>query len=268
VLAVEVTGPGDVDTLARRLREVDHRMVVTTAPGLPDQRYRPAVALVVATAPTPAADVVLAGENDPRFAALTSRLRSYAARLAGAPAAPPHGAPVPYDREWPRAATRRLGRLAAVFARLDGVRPCSGQHIGSTSVPGLAATPVIDLQVQVAALPPATLLDAVLAPLGYLPATGSRPDALGAEEAAQWRMRVFTGPDPELPTTLVIRQSASPFAARTVDFRDWLRANPDERDRYQNLKVTLARHPGEDRDSSLGAYFDRVQPKIETWRRH
>ena len=242
-------------------------MVVTTTPGQPDQRYRPAVALVVATAPTPTADVVLADGDDARFAALTTRLRGYAARLAGAPAAPPHGVPVPYDREWPRAATRRLGRLAAVFARLDGVRPCSGQHIGATAVPGLAAIPVIDLQVQVADLPPATLLDAVLAPLGFLTATGSRPDALGAEEAAKWRMRVFTGPDPELPTTLVVRQAASPFAGRTVDFRDWLRANRAERDRYQNLKVTLARHPGEDPDRALHTYFERAQPKIESWRR-
>jgi GrpB-like predicted nucleotidyltransferase (UPF0157 family) len=54
------------------------------------------------------------------------------------------------DPAWPEEAARELGRVGAVLAdlavRLD--------HVGSTSVPGLAAKPIIDLQVSVAALEP------------------------------------------------------------------------------------------------------------------
>lgn len=279
MLAVEVVGAGDVAEVARRLRAIDHRMVVTTAPGEPGPRYRPPVALVVATSPSPVADIVLADEST--LDKVAPRLRTYAARLGGAPvrSAPP--ALVPYDRDWPRAATRRLARLSSVFARLDGVRPCSGQHIGSTAVPGLVAKPIIDLQIQVASIPSATLLDAVLAPLGYLPATGARPDSpgvyadvpRGGEQVPEtvWRKRLFTGPDPELPTILHIRQSASPFARRTVAFRDWLRANPGERDHYQQLKLDLARKyrdatDYDDYTRAKSAYFIEIEPKLDAAR--
>ena len=65
---------------------------------------------------------------------------------------------VPYDAEWPTAVPdvgRRLRReLGHIALRVD--------HIGSTSVPGLAAKPVIDVQVSVASFEP---LDAYRLPL-------------------------------------------------------------------------------------------------------
>ena len=57
---------------------------------------------------------------------------------------------VPYDEEWPRLFSSLGASLRAALGdialRID--------HIGSTSVPGLAAKPIIDVQISVAALEP------------------------------------------------------------------------------------------------------------------
>src|SRR5688572_8083095 len=71
---------------------------------------------------------------------------------------------VPYDERWPaefdQIATALRAALGQLALRID--------HIGSTSVPGLPAKDVIDVQVTVAELD-ATAIVAALAPLGYTP---------------------------------------------------------------------------------------------------
>ncbi len=71
---------------------------------------------------------------------------------------------LPYDPEWPglfQAIGARLREaLGTVASRID--------HIGSTAVPGLAAKPVIDIQVSVSALEPSDPFRIPLEALGYL----------------------------------------------------------------------------------------------------
>jgi GrpB-like predicted nucleotidyltransferase (UPF0157 family) len=55
-----------------------------------------------------------------------------------------HGGPVnlaEYDRTWPEAYARHEERIAAAL----GERALRIEHVGSTSVPGLAAKPTIDI---------------------------------------------------------------------------------------------------------------------------
>jgi GrpB-like predicted nucleotidyltransferase (UPF0157 family) len=136
--------------------------------------------------------------------------------------------PAPSDPSWPAAAERHLARLRAGLAPLlpgrGSVEEPAFDHIGSTAVPGLAARPFLDLQVRVPVLPGADALDAALAPLGHLPATGSRPDSpdspgvhrdapRGSEVVPErvWAKRLFACPDPAQPVVLHVRLSASPF---------------------------------------------------------
>lgn len=50
---------------------------------------------------------------------------------------------VPYDNNWPRLYKEEQARLKNILASLDPVV----EHIGSTSVPGLCAKPIIDIMV-------------------------------------------------------------------------------------------------------------------------
>jgi hypothetical protein len=137
----------------------------------------------------------------------------------------------------------------------------------------------------------------LLAPAGYMPAAGARPDSPGVFHDAQrgrykvpaqlLRKQLYVCPDPGAPTILHIRLHGSPFARHTLLLRDWLRAHPTDRHRYQQLKNELAaRHAGdadyddlEFRTSSRtfvrsvgvppirGRAFDATAGRIGTWPR-
>ncbi len=173
--------------------------------------------------------------------------------MAGGAGSPVPSGPavlVPHDPRWATLAAERLTELRRALAPLVEVDACTFDHIGSTAVPGLAAKASIDLQVRVPALPGPTALDAALAPLGWVPAPGSRPDSPGVfrdtpapgdtEPEEVWVKRLFISGDPARPAILHVRLSASPFGRRTVAFRDRLRAEPDLRAAYEQLKRRLA----------------------------
>lgn len=173
----------------------------------------------------------------------------------------PSGPPVlaPYDPEWARRAEDQLHALRGALAPLVGdLAACSFDHIGSTAVPGLAAKPVVDLQVRLPVLPEAEVLERAVAPLGWEPGRGSRPDSPGvthdlpapgdAHPAQVWVKRLFTRTDPTQPGILHVRLTASPFGRRTVAFRDRLRAEPQLRRAYEQLKTALAAEHADDQD--------------------
>ena len=191
----------------------------------------------------------------------------------------------PYDPAWPERAARLLAAVQRALEPL-GVAE-SFEHISSTSVPGLRAKPFVDLQVRVRELPQPGLLDAVLAPAGFTPSAGSRPDSPGVHrdvprgsehEDGQvpdevWRKRLFVhdldGPEAAI---LHVRLGASPWGRYTVWFRDWLRAHPQARERYAAFKAAAAaEHAGDaDYDDYTRAkteFFDRVQGEFEAWGR-
>ncbi len=180
----------------------------------------------------------------------------------------------PYDDSWPAAAERRLADLRRVLLPL--APDAHFDHIGSTSVPGLAAKPFLDLQVRVPRLPDPVALDAALVTVGFHPHAGSRPDSPGVHRDSPrgstrvpdevWEKRLFTAQDPD--TVLHVRRSDSPWGRYTVAFRDWLRANPEEAARYERTKRALAADHADDPDHddytrAKTAYFDQVQASIE-----
>jgi GrpB-like predicted nucleotidyltransferase (UPF0157 family) len=182
----------------------------------------------------------------------------------------------PYDESWPAAAEGRMADLRRVLDPL--AEDVLIDHIGSTSVPGLAAKPMIDLQVRMPRIPDPGRLDPALATIGFFPEPGSRPDSpgvhrdhpRGSEQVPDevWEKRLFTASSPV--SVLHVRRSDSPWGRHTVLFRDWLRAHPEERDVYARTKRGLADAHGGDPDHddytrAKTAYFDRVQPAFEQW---
>jgi GrpB-like predicted nucleotidyltransferase (UPF0157 family) len=130
----------------------------------------------------------------------------------------------------------RLAELLAPWL-VDG----AVEHVGSTSVPGLAAKPVIDLMAQVADP------DAVVDQAGErLKADGWHYVPPDLDSGASWR-RFFVKPDPSGQRRyahLHLIQVGHPRWAQQLEFRDALRRDDELADLYENLKRRLtAEHP-------------------------
>lgn len=148
---------------------------------------------------------------------------------------------VPYDPAWPDRFAALAARVAAACARPPAVA-VRVEHVGSTAVPGLAAKPVIDLDV-VGAPGDLARATARLAALGYAP----KGDQGIPGRAA------FRPPAGEPPHHLYLCTPDTPAYRDHVRFRDHLRAHPRVAAEYGALKQALAaRHAG-DRDAYQAA---------------
>ena len=131
-----------------------------------------------------------------------------------------------YDPGWPALFGREETRIRAVL----GDRVVEIEHTGSTSVPGLAAKPVIDITMTVA--------DATDEP-DYVPDLEAAGYRLAIREAEPdwYEHRVFKGPDTNI--NLHVFSAGSPELERMVGFRDWLRTHDEDRDLYEATKRDL-----------------------------
>jgi GrpB-like predicted nucleotidyltransferase (UPF0157 family) len=154
---------------------------------------------------------------------------------------------VPYDPAWP---ARFEAERAALAELLDDVVTGGIHHVGSTAVPGLAAKPIIDIQLGVADLETARSCIEPLAALDYLYAP------YRADEIA-W----FCKPSPERRTHhLHVVPVGSPRFRAVLEFRDLLRSDERVAREYEAMKRRLAGELGHDRE----AYTEAKQPFIES----
>lgn len=133
---------------------------------------------------------------------------------------------VDYDPEWPRLFEREAERIQAVL----GDRVLLIEHVGSTSVPGLAAKPRIDMLLVVA--------DSADEP-AYVPALEAAGYVLCIREPDWYEHRVFKGPDTDV--NLHVFSAGCPEIDRMLLFREWLRSNGADRQLYERTKRELAR---------------------------
>ena len=152
---------------------------------------------------------------------------------------------VPYSEEWPamfEALKTRVERaLGALGLRIE--------HVGSTSVPGLSAKPIIDI-------------DAVIEGDDQLDDAIERLDTIGyafeGDKGVPGRY-AFRSP-PGLPEHhLYVCAEDNPALHRHLALRDYLRRHPDEAAAYGKLKQQLAQRDPTDR----AAYTDRKTSWIE-----
>ena len=141
----------------------------------------------------------------------------------------PHNAPVilaEYDPDWPRLFAREAARIQAVL----GDRALRIEHVGSTSVPGLAAKPIIDILLAVA-----DSADEA----SYLPPLESAGYRLRIREPGWYEHRMFKGPDTDI--NLHVFSTGAAEIGRLLRFRDRLRTSSTDRDLYLRAKRGLAR---------------------------
>lgn len=158
----------------------------------------------------------------------------------------------PYQDRWP-------GEFAAVARRLRsalGEAATRIDHIGSTSVPGLAAKDVVDVQVTVRDLDAAV---ALLAEAGFVPradhTTDHCPPGLDLP-THELEKRMVAMPAGERRTNIHVRLEGRFNQRYPILFRDYLRAHPQAAAAIGETKRALARNVAHD----VAAYYDIKDP--------
>ena len=129
-----------------------------------------------------------------------------------------------YDPEWPRWFERAA----------EGIRAALGEsvmelhHVGSTSVPGLAAKPLIDINLVVAD---------TIDEQAYVPQLEAAGYVLRVREPDWFEHRMLRGSEP--PVNLHVFPPECPEVDRILLFRDWLRTNETDRELYARTKREL-----------------------------
>ncbi len=148
----------------------------------------------------------------------------------------------PPSPEWPRLFLAHRDALRAAFAPVD----VDIEHIGSTSVPGLAAKPVIDILVGAASLADIESRIAALIAAGF----AYRPE----HESALPMRRYFTRTPPGgLRVHVHAVERGGTLWREHLAFRDALRSDDALRDRYQALKLALAQRHAHDKSACAEA---------------
>ena len=162
---------------------------------------------------------------------------------------------IEHDPAWASRAREELRRLEEALGPVAMLL----EHVGSTAVPGLAAKPILDLQLSVADVEPRTRYAGILEQLGYL----------------------FV-PDPELPDYhffarpparprshhLHVCRAGGEHELRHLAMRDYLRAHGDEAAGYGALKRALVRQRPHDRLAYMAGkqrYVNELEARALSW---
>ena len=176
----------------------------------------------------------------------------------------------PPDPTWPAQADRLVARITDA---LDDRAPRI-EHIGSTSVPGLAAKDVIDLQVGVASLADAddAVFVADLTQRGFVRVPGVRDDTPhpGEGDHPVWAKRFHASMDPGRAANVHVREIGSLGWVFALQFRDWLRTDPEARERYASLKRSLAAGvpSTEEYAEAKEPWLAEAYPLVVDWAQH
>lgn len=161
--------------------------------------------------------------DEEHAAAVIAELRPYAVKVVVEE----------YNPAWPHWYSTESAAIRGVLG--SAVRRV--EHTGSTSVPGLAAKPVIDIVLVLADTSDET---------GYVPALEAIGYTLHAREPAWYEhrcliRRVHDGAPYDVNLHVFPAELAAPEIEKMLAFRDWLRSNDEDRARYEQIKRELAR---------------------------
>jgi GrpB-like predicted nucleotidyltransferase (UPF0157 family) len=135
----------------------------------------------------------------------------------------------PYDPDWAGRYLRVESRIRAAL----GERALAVEHVGSTAVPGLAAKDRIDIDL---------IVDDPASEEGYVPALANAGYTLRTREPHWYEHRCLWTENHDV--NLHVFGPDCDEHLRHLVLRDWLRAHPEDRDRYSALKYrAAAEHP-------------------------
>ena len=160
-----------------------------------------------------------------------------------------------HDPEWADLFAREKERLLEEL----GDSALDIQHFGSTSIPPLPSKDIIDFYVAVEGRMVTPAQEEAFAKLGYENYGNSPVDPL-----AVWFWRITE----RCAYAVHVCERGRPWMSTVVNFRDYLRVHPEERERYAEAKQRLAAEEGQDfLGYSVGklALIGEVNEKAEAW---
>jgi GrpB-like predicted nucleotidyltransferase (UPF0157 family) len=157
-----------------------------------------------------------------------------------------------YDPRWPE----EFEQIRAGIAQALGPLALRIDHIGSTSVPGLGAKDVIDIQITVTEITDEVkqkMLDA-----GFQLMRHGHDHVPDGEDStpALWQKLLFNEPAGQRRANIHIRKLGNPNQHYPILFRDYLRAHPKSVLTVERIKRELAKHHGDD----VETYYDIKDP--------
>ena len=159
---------------------------------------------------------------------------------------------LPYDEKWKQAFLDIKSELAAALGPLA----LSIEHVGSTSVPGLAAKPIIDIDVVVRKTNLESAIKA-LATIGY------EHEGNGGIEGRE--MFKYSGKEHLMDHHLYVCPEDSRELKRHVLFRDYLLSHPDAVQAYSQIKKEAAELYPHDIDSYInhkGTVIEKIYKEL------
>lgn len=272
VLEIAVCGPTNADRFARSIVERGSQLLgdVPERPSIQAYHFDEAndtIAamhhLVVATGQvdTRWSDVALAS-TDEAERLTEDRLVPWVSRWQEGRRAPRSqvAALAEPDPSWMPTAHRLIARLQAHLAVPEVLRI---DHIGSTSVEGLPAKNLIDIQVMVHHDDAAASVAQAATGAGFVHVAGHwhGKDRNGLLHPEQ----VCVDADPGRPVNINIRSADRPVSRDALLFRDWLRSSPDARRRYHVLKSDLAGRQVDDYGDRKEPFISAALHEADTW---
>jgi GrpB-like predicted nucleotidyltransferase (UPF0157 family) len=156
-----------------------------------------------------------------------------------------------YDPAWPARFAEIEGRIRVAL----GDVALEVEHIGSTSVPDLAAKPIVDVLLVVADVDDEPSYVAPMEDAGFV---------LRVREAGH---RMFRTPDRDVH--IHVYPSGDQAIRDYLDLRDWLRVDESDRTSYEDVKRDLAQRPWSDMNHYAEAKSDVIQEvlgRARAWR--
>ena len=160
---------------------------------------------------------------------------------------------VPYDEKWKQCFKEIAGELHAVLGDLA----LSIEHVGSTSVPGLAAKPIIDIDVVIENESKLNAVVDALAKIGY-----QHEGNLGIPGREAFG---YEGKTHLMEHHLYVCPKNSPELRRHLSFRDYLREHPEAVKEYSRIKEEAARLFPHDIDGYInhkGTLIEKIYKEI------
>lgn len=172
---------------------------------------------------------------------------------------------LPYQTSWPDEYANHEEQLRpAIHHQISRI-----DHIGSTSIPGMAAKDIIDIQIAVPELTQRFVDTMIRQGYRYHPhlKDNSPPEA----NPSQWQKQVFTEPEGSRRFNIHVRRLGAANMRQALLFRDYLRSHPPSVAAYGMLKQRLAeRHP-DDRTfyyAIKDPLFEIIWEAAEYWARN
>jgi GrpB-like predicted nucleotidyltransferase (UPF0157 family) len=154
---------------------------------------------------------------------------------------------VPHNPNWAAMFQAEADQLAPIF----GSEALAIEHIGSSAIPGIKAKPIIDILIAVKDIERVDDFNEQMSALGYEPY---------GEFGIPGRRYFSTGhTDADRPRHVHVFQSDNPEVARHIDFRDYMRAHPDNAQIYSRLKESLAQKFPNDRERYTDGKSDFIR---------